>query len=325
MKMLNVTVVEEHEPQDPMLLKSHDLDNKEGYILRFDNGERVKIKFDNYIKLHRIVSNLTVKNVFEYIKNNKSIEDLGIPDEYHNWFRKIQSCIETQYNTVLRHCKSDFSKYYNTDRRKFAESIRCNQYKSVLFRMMDNKDLRESIFKFITIDDSFELSSFYRDSIQTKRYDNLYKDIKLSDKPIEPNKSNPECIIFDIDGTLALIKCGGRSPFNTLRVNEDLLNDNIYKLLSVLSKSYPIIICTGRSEESYTLTVKWLKDYNINYQAIYFRPCKNRDPDYLIKELMWRKINETYTIVTVFDDRNQVVNHGRKLGLTICQVAEGDF
>jgi len=46
---------------------------------------------------------------------------------------------------------------------------------------------------------------------------------------------------------------------------------------------------------------------------------------FTVKEEMWRKIIETNYIVSMYDDRNQVVNHARSLGFTVCQVADGNF
>ena len=90
---LNIEVVKEYTKNDPFLLKAQDTDNKEGYVIKFDNGERIKIKFDNYIKLHKTISNLTIKNVFEWIKNGENIDNIieKIPDEYHSWFNKIKT------------------------------------------------------------------------------------------------------------------------------------------------------------------------------------------------------------------------------------------
>jgi hypothetical protein len=111
------------------------------------------------------------------------------------------------------------------------------------------------------------------------------------------------------------------------RVNEDTINEPVYEMLKIINetKRYEIIICTGRSEEAYNKTIKWLSLYNINYTEIFFRPLKNREQDFIVKEKMWRHIDTTYNIVGIYDDRNQVVNHGRKLGLTVFQVSEGDF
>jgi len=69
----------------------------------------------------------------------------------------------------------------------------------------------------------------------------------------------------------------------------------------------------------------WLTQHNIKYDSIYFRPYKNREPDYLIKERLWRHINKDFNIIALYDDRDQVVKHGRKLGMTVFQVAEGNF
>jgi hypothetical protein len=42
-------------------------------------------------------------------------------------------------------------------------------------------------------------------------------------------------------------------------------------------------------------------------------------------EIFDREIRERYYVVGVFDDRNKVVSMWRSLGLTVYQVADGDF
>ena len=43
------------------------------------------------------------------------------------------------------------------------------------------------------------------------------------------------------------------------------------------------------------------------------------------REIFDREIRDRYRVVGVFDDREQVVQMWRALGLTVFQVAEGDF
>jgi hypothetical protein len=48
-------------------------------------------------------------------------------------------------------------------------------------------------------------------------------------------------------------------------------------------------------------------------------------PDWVIKETMWSEISKTHRIVALYDDRNSVVEHARRCGLSVFQVAEGDY
>ena len=49
-------------------------------------------------------------------------------------------------------------------------------------------------------------------------------------------------------------------------------------------------------------------------------------PDNVVKlEIFDREVRERYNVVGVFDDRNKVVSMWRSLGLTVFQVADGDF
>lgn len=73
-------------------------------------------------------------------------------------------------------------------------------------------------------------------------------------------------------------------------------------------------------------TEQWLKDNGIRYDELYMRPKGSTNPDYEVKETMWKQILQNgWNIVAMFDDRQQIVDKGRQLGFTVCQVAYGDF
>ena len=42
--------------------------DKEGFVIRFKNGFRMKIKGDEYIRLHKIVTNISNRDIWEYLK-----------------------------------------------------------------------------------------------------------------------------------------------------------------------------------------------------------------------------------------------------------------
>jgi hypothetical protein len=56
------------------------------------------------------------------------------------------------------------------------------------------------------------------------------------------------------------------------------------------------------------------------------RKEKDNRPDEVVKEELYHnQISPFYKVEAVFDDRNKVVAMWRRLGLTVFQVADGDF
>ena len=47
--------------------------------------------------------------------------------------------------------------------------------------------------------------------------------------------------------------------------------------------------------------------------------------DYVIKEELWREIVKDYYVLFMLDDRQQVVNHARRLGFKVFQVEQNMF
>lgn len=168
------------------------------------------------------------------------------------------------------------------------------------------------------------------EKLKTLKNNLTLRPINFETTTIELNKENPNCIIFDVDGTLAHMN--GRSPYNMKAVGKDKPDPStveIAKRLSIvdnLTDEPPyIIICTGRDETALPNTAKWLKKHDVVYDQIMARPINDNRADWIVKEEMWRKLATTYNIIGMFDDRLQVVRRARSLGLKVFNVEHNNF
>ena len=144
-----------------------------------------------------------------------------------------------------------------------------------------------------------------------------------TEKKYVPNYTMPRAYIFDIDGTLA--DKGQRSPYDWYKVGEDEPRDEVVAILHTLAKDHNIIIFTGRDGVCKPETLSWLKYHDIDYQEFHIRPEGNIEKDTIVKKAMFEKVKDKYAIMGVFDDRNQVVEMWRDMGLQCYQVNYGDF
>ena len=87
-----------------------------------------------------------------------------------------------------------------------------------------------------------------------------------------------------------------------------------------------IIITSARNERHRDITVKQLKLAGVKYDSMYLRDDGDMRPDDIVKEELLGKIRaDGYNPTIAFDDRNQVVNKWRELGINCYQVRAGDF
>jgi predicted kinase len=155
----------------------------------------------------------------------------------------------------------------------------------------------------------------------------------LQPKPVSPAQVlGPGAIIVDIDGTLALHN--GRNPFDWDNCVNDLRNDVVYRAVWALTHyesmitgvKIQVLLVSGRDSAVREKTEWWLERNHIQYDQLWMRPEGDMRKDVIIKEEIYRReIEGKYNIIVVFDDRDQVVEFWRSLGLTCFQVAPGDF
>lgn len=151
---------------------------------------------------------------------------------------------------------------------------------------------------------------------------NTYVKIPPSSPPYRPEL--PDAIIVDLDGTLSLLNV--RNPYDTSTCDQDLPNLPVLETVLKWQNSLKIIIISGRMNHHQELTEQWLKKYGINDAEIYLRKPDDLRQDRIIKEEIYHQfIQPLYNIRFVIDDRQQVVEMWRNLGLTVFQVAEGNY
>ena len=145
-------------------------------------------------------------------------------------------------------------------------------------------------------------------------------------------------VIFDLDGTLADIedrrqlctKENGKMDwdkfFDPKNINLDLPNKPVIDMANMLfTKGFTITILSGRSDVTKQATMDWLLKHDVRFDTLTMRPQKHHFmPDNDLKQ-MWLDDIGVDNVAMVFDDRQQVVDMWRDNGLTVFQVADGDF
>ncbi|EFC80084.1 AAA family ATPase [Parafrankia sp. EUN1f] len=139
-------------------------------------------------------------------------------------------------------------------------------------------------------------------------------------------EGKPDAILVDLDGTLCLHN--GRDPYDENRVSEDLPNwPVIIAVKAMQSAGHRIIYLSGRSAGCRADTHAWLSSYvRRPHEGLFMRAIGDSRKDLIVKmEIFDREIRHNYRVTGVFDDRASVVAGWRQIGLTVFQVAEGNF
>lgn len=146
-----------------------------------------------------------------------------------------------------------------------------------------------------------------------------------------------KAIIVDLDGTLCdcehrrKLKSNGKIDFNHFldpkNVIKDPLNVWCSELISAMySLDYIIIFVSGREDSLKETTINWLKSHMMNHHVLFMRKAGDYRKDYEVKtEIYNRHIKDEYEILFVVDDRKQVVDMWREMGMVVLHCAEGNF
>jgi hydroxymethylpyrimidine pyrophosphatase-like HAD family hydrolase len=132
-------------------------------------------------------------------------------------------------------------------------------------------------------------------------------------------------VLVDIDGTVA--HRTNREPFEYDKVLEDRPDHQTIETINALWRAgYKIIFISARDDSCFDDSYEWLRLNCPPFIKLYMRKTGDFRKDAVVKEEIYRKhIEPFYDVFCVFDDRNQVVDMWRSLGLKCFQPEAGDF
>lgn len=142
-------IININEYNDLKKLSSQFKENEEGYVFKFGSN-RCKVKFDEYLRLHKLMTNVSTTAIWECLKNKTDLIEVlkDIPDEYYQKIKEYKAYLEKEYNNSLEECLWLFNHLPKGDRKEKAFFI--NQLKpknkAVLFMMLDNKNYESIIW-----------------------------------------------------------------------------------------------------------------------------------------------------------------------------------
>ena len=137
--------------------------NAEGFVVRFSNGDRMKIKGEEYLRLHKIMTNISTTGVWEHLSTGGDINELlkDVPDEFYKKIKDYADTLSYGYYQVSEYCGKThynfrYGKYSDREveptKKEFAQHVLTNghpPYRAVMFAMWDGKPYEKLIWNIL--------------------------------------------------------------------------------------------------------------------------------------------------------------------------------
>lgn len=128
-------------------LKEYKGCDKEGFVIRFENGVRVKMKAEDYLNRASLLAHMSPVAIWELMQNGEVAQNVidQIDSDYHNLFYAIYDNLRAKYVAVRQELEEEFKifdKLDKSDRKAFAQAVFASgcKHPSVMFALLDKSD-----------------------------------------------------------------------------------------------------------------------------------------------------------------------------------------
>lgn len=139
------------------------LPNSEGVVVKFQSGFRMKIKWTEYVRLHRILTGVNEKSIWEVLKNRQSLDAFksGVPEEFEKWITGVANRLDNDYKLIYRSVerqvkliKEEVPPYTpdKLERKLYAQKVferLPKEHTGIAFTMLDGRDVSKIIWKLL--------------------------------------------------------------------------------------------------------------------------------------------------------------------------------
>lgn len=129
--------------------------NAEGLVVHFrDSDARIKLKQEDYVALHRIVTGLNARTVWEHIISGTPLAELiePLPDEFHSWVREVADSLHREVEAEVAVIEQEYAEVMAAlpdgwVRKDFAMLAKDKPHGWAIFSKADNKDYLSKLWR----------------------------------------------------------------------------------------------------------------------------------------------------------------------------------
>lgn len=128
--------------------------NREGVVVRFADGMRIKIKLNDYVRLHKLITGVNARHIWEHLRDGRLLAELieHVPDEFMQWVQRIADELDQRYLAIWREASDVLGmtklRLRDADRKSYAAAFNCHpDIRAILFLMLDGREFRQAIWK----------------------------------------------------------------------------------------------------------------------------------------------------------------------------------
>jgi RNA ligase len=93
-------------------LTDDNIQNKEGFVIHFlgNSNLRLKLKFKDYVRLHRIITGMTARRIWECLKNQTNMTSIteNVPEEFLIWVKNTTKELSNKFASIMLQTKKDY-------------------------------------------------------------------------------------------------------------------------------------------------------------------------------------------------------------------------
>ncbi|MFC6611008.1 2'-5' RNA ligase [Amorphoplanes digitatis] len=132
-------------------------EGREGLVVHFaGTDQRVKIKYADYVRLHRLVTGLSARTVWEVLVSGGDLDALTepLPDELHAWVADVATALTDKVDALAAAVEAEFAAIVaglpeGWGRREFAARAVRSEHRGALFLRLDDKDYRPGLWQLV--------------------------------------------------------------------------------------------------------------------------------------------------------------------------------
>ena len=130
-------------------MKRMNLKNREGFVVKFDDSFRFKIKFDDYVRLHSEIFSLSTKSVWTSLKDGRRTPVEMLAPELQDWAQSVELDLMRDFASIECSAAETFDSIKSLSRKEFAMVAMNYRFSSVLFHMLDERPYSDIIWKMV--------------------------------------------------------------------------------------------------------------------------------------------------------------------------------